>query len=73
MRDSNVATELQMELDKKLVRRGHTEQTESGRALRASITFEMAEQRLASHDDLFWSDDRQEFVHVPESTAHGDR
>ena len=36
------------------------------------ITFEMAEQRLGSHD-LFWSDDRQDVVHVPESTAHGDR
>ena len=56
----------QVETDKALVRRAHTDQTKIGRALLKSLTFEMAEQRLAAAN-LFWSQDRQDFVHVSES------
>ncbi len=59
---------MSIETDKSVVRRGHTDQSKVGKALRRSLTFEMAETRLASAN-WFWSDEKQDFVHVAESKS----
>ena len=48
------------------MRRAYTDQSQTGCALRESVTFDMAEQRLAS-ENWFWSEDLQEFTRVPEA------
>ena len=57
-----------IENDKTLVRRAQTDRTLTGKALLESLTFEMAETRLAAAN-WFWSDEKQEFVHVAEPSA----
>ena len=57
-----------IENDKKLVRRAHTDRTPTGKALLRSLTFEMGEARLAAAN-WFWSDAKQDFVHVAEPSA----
>ena len=59
---------MSMDTDKKLVRRAHTDRTPTGNALLKSLTFEMAETRLAAAN-WFWSDEKQDFVHVAEPSA----
>lgn len=56
---------MSMDTDKKLVRRAHTGRTATGKALLKSLTFEMAETRLAAAN-WFWSDTKHDFVHVTE-------
>jgi hypothetical protein len=73
-----MSTDPQTDLDKKLVRRAHTGGDRTAQALRKSVTFEMAEQRLAA-GDWFWSEAEQDFVCVTEGPAgtshryHGQR
>ena len=55
----------QIELDKKLIRRALMNNDETALALRKSVTYEMAEQRLAAKD-WFWSEAKQDFVRVTE-------
>lgn len=57
-----------VERDKDFVRRAYTDRSETGRALRESVTFRMAEQRLAA-DDWFWSEALQDFVRVRENAG----
>ncbi len=63
-----MSTESQTDQDKNLVRRAYTDNDETAQALRKSVTFEMAEQRLAAKD-WFWSEAKQDFVPVTESPA----
>ena len=60
--------ETQTDQDKKLVRRAYADGDRTAQALRKSVTFEMAEQRLAA-GDWFWSEDKQDFVRVTEGPA----
>ena len=55
-----------IETDKKLVHRAHTDESEIGKALLQSLTFEMAETRLAAAN-WFWSEQKRDFVYVAES------
>jgi len=57
-----------IENDKKLVRRAHTDRTPIGKALLQSLTFEMADTKLAAAN-WFWSDEKQDFAHVAEPSA----
>ena len=60
-----MGTETETDQDKNLIRRACTNNDETAQALRKSITFEMAEQRLAAKD-WFWSEAKQDFVRVTE-------
>ena len=59
---------MSIETDKNLVRRAQTDSSRNGKALKQSITFQMAETRLAA-TNWFWSSDKQDFVHVAEPDA----
>ncbi len=61
-----MSTESQADRDKNLVRRAYTDSGETAQVLRRSVTFEMAEQRLAA-ENWFWSEAKQDLVHVTES------
>ncbi len=57
-----------IDTDKNLLRRAHTDGSNTGRALLKSVTVEMAEQRLAAAG-WFWSEDRADFVQVSDGPA----
>ena len=59
---------MSIETDKNVVRRAQTDQTRTGKALKRSLTFAMAETRLAAAN-WFWSDEHRDFVHVAEPEA----